>query len=295
MNTIMCDSNKVQIPSPAVDLATFRRWAHSDEFPEKGHVAYLAGEVGVDMSEEQFAHNQVKGEVTGVLTALAKQPRLGRVFPDGYLLTNTEANLSTNPDGIFASNESLALGRARRVPGTEEGHVELEGTPDMVLEVISPSSLEKDTEIMPKLYWRAGIAEYWLIDVRGDRLEFRILFDTSITDAGLKELALLKSLQHLNLFKTRVTDAGLKELAGLKGLQTLIIGRTQITDAGLKELAGLAGLRLLDLTGTEVTDAGLKELAGLKGLKLSQLRDAKVTDAGVAELEKATPALQIIR
>ena len=45
----------------------------------------------------------------------------------------------------------------------------------MVLEVISPSSEEKDTEIMPRLYWRAGIPEYWLIDVRGDRLDFRIL------------------------------------------------------------------------------------------------------------------------
>ena len=45
----------------------------------------------------------------------------------------------------------------------------------MVLEVISPSSEEKDTEIMPRLYWQAGIPEYWLIDVRGDRLDFRIL------------------------------------------------------------------------------------------------------------------------
>lgn len=45
----------------------------------------------------------------------------------------------------------------------------------MVLEVISPSSEEKDTVVMPGLYWRAGIPEYWLIDVRGDRLEFRIL------------------------------------------------------------------------------------------------------------------------
>ena len=37
-----------------------------------------------------------------------------------------------------------------------------------------------------------------------------------MTDAGLKELAGLKSLQTLNLFHTQVTDAGLKEL-GAKG------------------------------------------------------------------------------
>ncbi len=175
MSTIWFDRNKVRIPAQVLDLATFRRWAHSDEFPEKGHVAYLAGEVWVDMSKEQFSHNQVKGEVTSVLTALAKQGQLGRVFPDGYLLTNAEADLSTNPDGIFASTESLRSGRVRLVAGAEEGYVELEGTPDMVLEVISPSSEEKDVEVMPKLYWQAGIPEYWLIDVRGDRLDFRIL------------------------------------------------------------------------------------------------------------------------
>jgi len=33
-----------------------------------------------------------------------------------------------------------------------------------------------------------------------------------VTDAGLKELAGLKSLQSLDLFITHVTDAGIKEL-----------------------------------------------------------------------------------
>ena len=45
------------------------------------------------------------------------------------------------------------------------------------------------------------------------------LCSTPATDAGLKELAALKSLQHLNLGDTKVTDEGLKELAGLKSLQ----------------------------------------------------------------------------
>jgi Uma2 family endonuclease len=175
VNTIVVDETRVRIPSRALDLDTFRRWAHSDEFPEKGHVSFLAGEVWVDMSKEQFAHNQVKGEVSSVLTALVKEEQLGRVFPDGYLLTNKDADLSTNPDGIFAATESPRSSQVRLVAGAEEGYVELEGTPDMVLEVISPSSVEKDTEVMPGLYWRAVIPEYWLIDARGDRSDFRIL------------------------------------------------------------------------------------------------------------------------
>ena len=46
----------------------------------------------------------------------------------------------------------------------------------------------------------------------------------------------------LSLNSTKVTDAGLKELAGLKSLQALYLNNTQVTDAGLKELAGLEEL-----------------------------------------------------
>ena len=59
---------------------------------------------------------------------------------------------------------------------------------------------------------------------------------TEVTDAGLKELAGLKSLQTLDLYHTEVTDAGLKELAGLKSLQALDLGETKVTDAGVHEL-----------------------------------------------------------
>src|SRR5260370_5763137 len=71
----------------------------------------------------------------------------------------------------------------------------------------------------------------------------------------------------LILTGSKVTDAGLKELAGLKSLQSLAIGGTHVTDAGLKELAGLESLQTLDLGDTPVTDAGLKELAGFKSLQ----------------------------
>ena len=64
----------------------------------------------------------------------------------------------------------------------------------------------------------------------------------------------------LNLWDTGVTDAGLKDLAGLKSLQSLALGGTPVTDAGLKELAGLTSLQSLYLYDTKVTDAGVAEL-----------------------------------
>jgi hypothetical protein len=107
---------------------------------------------------------------------------------------------------------------------------------------------------------------------------------TQVTDAGLKLLARLKHLRELDLRNTRVTNAGLKELAGLKQLQTLFLDGTEVTDAGLKHLAGLKQLRRLDLKATHVTDAGLKELAGLRQLQTLYLAGTQVTDAGLKEL-----------
>ncbi len=46
--------------------------------------------------------------------------------------------------------------------------------PDLAVEIVSDSSVAKDTKRLPVSYWRAGIAEYWLIDVRRDRLLFRM-------------------------------------------------------------------------------------------------------------------------
>ncbi|MFQ5929788.1 MAG: hypothetical protein ACE5MK_08810, partial [Acidobacteriota bacterium] len=48
---------------------------------------------------------------------------------------NVEADLSTEPDGLFVSFEAIQSGRVRLVEGAGEGYIELEGSPEMVLEV----------------------------------------------------------------------------------------------------------------------------------------------------------------
>lgn len=104
------------------------------------------------------------------------------------------------------------------------------------------------------------------------------LSNTKVTDAGLKELAVLRSLRALHISSTRVTDVGLKQLAALKTLQTLVLRDTPVTDAGLKEIIGLESLQILNLMRTQVTDAGLKELAGFKSLHTLILAGTKVTE-----------------
>jgi Uma2 family endonuclease len=92
-------------------------------------------------------------------------------------VTNVEANLSTEPDASFATWDSLGAGRVRLVPreGVHGQYLELEGTPDWVLEVVSKYSVRKDTRRLRERYHRAGIPEYWLIDARGDEVVFDLL------------------------------------------------------------------------------------------------------------------------
>lgn len=168
-------SGDVLIPEWVKDLRSFRCWYDSDDFPEQGRIDYLAGEVWVDMSWEQvFTHNQPKTEFTVVLGGLAKSQKRGRYFADGLRISNLVADISVQPDGTFISTQTMREANIKLIEGAREGFIEIEGTPDMALEIISESSVKKDTARLFTLYWKAGIKEYWLVDVRGTRLRFDI-------------------------------------------------------------------------------------------------------------------------
>jgi Uma2 family endonuclease len=180
MVTITYESDQVQVPDWVSDLESFLRWADADDFPEKGRIWFLKGEVWVDMSKEQvFTHVAIKTEITVVLGGLVKKERLGRYWSDGLFLSNVTADIAGKPDGTFVSRESLEAKRVQFAEGMEAGYLSLECSPDMVLEVVSRSSVQKDTVTLRQAYWEAGIREYWLVDVRREPLRFDILRHTA--------------------------------------------------------------------------------------------------------------------
>jgi Uma2 family endonuclease len=157
----------VTVPDWVSDRDSFLRWTADETFPEHGRIDYLAGEIWIDMSEEQiYSHNQVKTEFTYVLTGLAKASRLGRFYQDGLRIDHPEADLAAVPDGVYISRKRLETLRIRKVRGAEGGYVRMEGAPDMVLEVVSDSSVQKDSTRLRELYWAAGVREYWFVDAR---------------------------------------------------------------------------------------------------------------------------------
>jgi len=168
----------VSIPTTALTLAGFRDWATSPEFPDHIRAAFIDGEVFIDMSnEDPVLHVLVKGEVSRTLGNVIRDTKSGKLFPDGALVSNEQAGVSNNPDASFLSWETIRTGRARLVPraAMEGSYSEIRGTPDWVLEVVSDSSVQKDTEKLRVAYHAAGIPEYWLIDARGEKIIFTIL------------------------------------------------------------------------------------------------------------------------
>ena len=169
------DEEVLRIPSDVTTFDGFRRWVQSGTLPEKLRVHFVRGTVYIDMSEESIPyHASVKVGVFATLIALVRDQDLGEFYTDGVQLTNKRAGVFNNPDGLAILWETIESGRVRFLErrGSEW---QILGSPDWVMEIISESSVGKDTKKLRKAYHKAKISEYWLIDARGEQVKFQIL------------------------------------------------------------------------------------------------------------------------
>lgn len=166
------------VPAAALTFDGFRAWAQSEDFPETGRIDFLAGCVEAEMSPEDLGtHGPVKAAIALGLGILIAEKKLGHLYIDRARVSSPEAQLSVEPDLVVVLRDSLREGRARfrswsaRHP---ERLTEIEGAIDLAVEVVSNSSVRKDTKILPPLYARAGVPELWIADARGKDLHFEI-------------------------------------------------------------------------------------------------------------------------
>lgn len=193
----------VDVPFTVGTLAGFRAWAHSEDFPERGKALYFSGKVTVDMSPEDLeVHNKCKGALAAGWARFLDQHPVGEQIFDGALFVNEEADLATEPDAMICLYDSLRTGRVvyREVVEGSGRFVEVAGSPDIVAEVVSKSSVRKDTVELVDAYFRAGVQEYWRIDARKTEIEFCIFtrgaeafVRTTADDAGFFASNILRS------------------------------------------------------------------------------------------------------
>lgn len=106
---------------------------------------------------------------------------------------------------------------------------------------------------------------------------------SAVTDDGIRHLARMPQLRHLDLSQTSVTDAGLSVARELPALESLSLVMTNVTDAGAVHLTGCEALRQLNLMWTSTGDGAIRALAGKTALSHFWSGN-NVTDAGLSAL-----------
>lgn len=71
----------------------------------------------------------------------------------------------------------LLIHRTRSEIVTKRG---VEGAPDLVVEILSPSSRHRDKVRKMKIYAKHGVPEYWVIDIDAQTLERYVLTETGV-------------------------------------------------------------------------------------------------------------------
>jgi hypothetical protein len=130
------------------------------------------------------------------------------------------------------------------------------------------------------------------------------LFQMGVTDADMRQFALLPEWHSINLRECPVSDTGFKYLANQTALRVLDVGETkvttlhpvrecihvqqlwcdrleQMTDRKAAALANFRELRFLDLAWTDIGNVTADQLASLTELRKLNLLGTKITGEGL--------------
>ncbi|MDP2497359.1 MAG: Uma2 family endonuclease [Candidatus Palauibacterales bacterium] len=142
------------------DSATIT-WRDAQKMPEDGRRYEAAeGELYVTAAPS-FRHQRICHRLQVRLDDLLERPGHGVIAagPVGVEFPATEEGVQ--PDLIFVSEE-------RRGIIADDW---IRGAPDLVVEILSPSTGDRDRGVKLKLYRRQGVGEYWVVDPEEDAVE----------------------------------------------------------------------------------------------------------------------------
>ncbi|KAI5601285.1 hypothetical protein BDE02_01G082600 [Populus trichocarpa] len=108
-----------------------------------------------------------------------------------------------------------------------------------------------------------------------------------INNSALWSLVGMTSLKEVDISRcAKVTDAGIRHLVSISTLQILRISETGVTADGIKLLSSLTTLFVLDLGGLPVTDTALSSLQALTKLEYLDLWGSNISNKGATVLQK---------
>lgn len=155
------------------------------ELPDDGkRYELIHGEVHLTPSPTT-RHQFVLLNLASSLTAYLRKSRLGEVAV-APLDVRLGPDTALQPDLIFVSNARAAIIR--------EDYIN--GSPDLVVEILSPSTAAHDRATKLALYGETGVPEVWLIDAQAKTVEvLELKGNKYLVDAALAGDAKLTSTQ----------------------------------------------------------------------------------------------------
>lgn len=93
--------------------------------------------------------------------------------PERGLVYNAPVDLQLSDTDIVQPDLVVVLKSRRHILTPQK----IKGTPDLVLEILSPSNPSHDTVLKRALYERSGVPEYWVVDPTEHQVERLVLAD----------------------------------------------------------------------------------------------------------------------
>ena len=146
-----------------------KEWTYEDylALPEGGPLRYEVIDVELYMTPApNIRHQRTIGRLYLVLGSFLAGRSLGEVFisPIDVIFSRTPLQY-VEPDLVFVSNARSAIVTAQNI----------QGAPDLIVEVLSPGTERRDRREKHSLYERFGVPEYWVVDPEEDTVAvFRI-------------------------------------------------------------------------------------------------------------------------
>lgn len=148
---------KVEKKIPQPKLLTYLDYVKLTP-PDNGNFELLNGQIYF-MASPKPSHQRISLRLSYFLAACVIPNNLGEIFTAPMDVVFTEYD-TFQPDLLFITKERLNI----------IGENKIEGSPDLVVEILSPSNDANEMSYKRHIYGSKGVKEYWLINVEKQML-----------------------------------------------------------------------------------------------------------------------------
>ena len=145
------------VPGPRQGFWTYEAYA---ALPEDGRRYEIVQGVLMMTPAPEPVHQGIMGEIYDFLRSQIFNTKRGLVLTAPIDVVFSEG-MNTQPDVLVLLKEHLDRLQEKRILGV----------PDLVVEIISPSSATYDRLVKHTIYEQAGVPEYWLVKPRSQSIE----------------------------------------------------------------------------------------------------------------------------